>query len=239
MSLCLFPVRGRRSAGPSVSAFSLARPSASGCVLFPACRSGLLRPSVFQGLRPSSGAPFPVLFPPGAAGSKERRVLCPARCRAEDRTSAKAGSGRTFRVPTAPPNKEAFIPDPLQGRKSDTAKAGNGRAFLVATPPPKRYTFVEAKKLHNFGRGSCPKGRKKAPPPQDAESAQASIKVYLSKRPNGIFGAFIIPQNPDLSSPNVTNGRIFVMNGKKKFFRPRFQPVFSKNPSFSPPAGQS
>ncbi len=42
-----------------------------------------------------------------------------------------------------------------------------------------RYTFVEAKKLHNFGRGSCPKGRKKAPPPQDAESAQASIKVYL------------------------------------------------------------
>ena len=44
-----------------------------------------------------------------------------------------------------------------------------------------RYTFVEAKKLHNFGRGSCSKGRKKAPPPQDAESAQASIKVYLFK----------------------------------------------------------
>ena len=38
---------------------------------------------------------------------------------------------------------------------------------------------MEAKKLHNFGRGSCPKGRKKAPPPQDAESAQASIKVYF------------------------------------------------------------
>ena len=270
LCVCLFPREALRLPGRL-------------CVLFPACRSGLLRPSVFQGLRPSSGAPFPVVFPPGADGRRRRRegtlwplplrekpVVCAGLLPARSERFRALGKSHESLPPAAsalffpaPPSfgplcsplwpgkfgayfpgadaseEKALIPGLLQGRRSDICKSRIGRAFRVPTAPPKRYTFIEACALS----ASCGGGAFFLPFGQDPLPKLcnffASTKVYLSKRPNGIFGAFIIPQNPDLSSPNVTNGKIFVMNGKKNFFRPRFQPVFSKNPSFSPPAGQS
>ena len=194
----------------------------------------------FRGLRPSSGTPFPVLFPPGADGRRRRRegTLWPLPLREKPVVCAGLLPARSERFRALGKSHESLPPAasallfPLRPLSVPFAvrfgRANSGRTFRVPTAPPKRYTFIEACALS----ASCGGGAFFLPFGQDPLPKLcnffASTKVYLSKRPNGIFGAYIIPQNPDLSSPNVTNGRIFVMNGKKNFSGPVFSPFFSK-----------
>ena len=157
MSLCLFLVRGRRSAGPSVSAFSLARPSGfpdASVFCSPLAGVAFCTSPPFRGLRPSSGASFPVVFPPGADGRRRRRegTLWPLPLREKPVVCAGLLPARSERFRALGKSHESLPPAasallfPLLPLSVPFAvrfgRANSGRTFRVPTPLKRRLLFL-------------------------------------------------------------------------------------------------